>query len=82
MVVQQSQEYIQQTEAEIDRLRQLLNQVRAAIQSEKQLERTEPKGYAPRKQAVKKSAAKKKALLAVEPKKRCRPKKSTQPTEA
>ena len=82
MFVQQSQEYIQQIEQEIERLQQLLDQVRATTQSEEQLETAEPKRYAPRKQAAKKSMAKKKAPLAVEPKRRGRPKKSVEPTEA
>ena len=41
MFIQQSSEYIQQIEAEIERLQQLRAQVRATIQSEEQLENAE-----------------------------------------
>ena len=43
MFVQQSQEYIQQSKEEIERLQQLLKQVRGTVQSEEQLETAEPR---------------------------------------
>ncbi len=49
MFVQQSQGYIQQIEEEIERLQQLLEQVRATIHSEEVLESEEPKRSVPRK---------------------------------
>ena len=42
MFIQQSNDYIQQIEAEIERLQQLRDQVRATIQSEEELESEEP----------------------------------------
>ncbi len=72
MFIQQSAEYIQQIEVEIDRLGQLRNQVQAMIQSEEQLESEE--SPAPRKRAAKKSAGKKAAGKKVAAKKRGRPK--------
>ena len=80
MFVQQSQGYIQQIEEEIERLQQLLDQVRSTIKSEEQLTVVKPKRNAPRKQAGKKSAAKK-ASVAVGLK-RGRPKKSAEPAAA
>jgi uncharacterized protein (DUF342 family) len=71
MFTQQSTEYIQQIEAEIERLQQLRNQVQATIQSEEQLESEEPS--VPRKRATKKSAGKKAAGKKVAAKKRGRP---------
>ncbi len=82
MFVQQSQGYIQQIEEEIDRLQQLLEQVRATIQSEEELESVEPKRTTPRKNTAKKTVVKKKAAVAAEPKRRGRPKKSAESTEA
>lgn len=72
MFIQQSTAYIQQIEAEIERLQQLRDQVLATIQSEEQLEGEEQS--APRKRAAKKSAGKKAAGKKVAAKKRGRPK--------
>ncbi len=86
MFVQQSQGYIQQIEEEIERLQQLLEQVRATIHSEEVLESGEPKRSVPRKYTAKKAVAKKavakKAAVAVQPKRRGRPKKSAESTDA
>ena len=71
MFTQQSTEYIQQIEAEIDRLQQLRDQVQAMIQSEEQLEIEEQP--VPRKRAAKKSAGKKAAGKQVAAKKRGSP---------
>lgn len=71
MFTQQSTEYIQQIEAEIERLQHLRDQVQATIQSEEQLESQDP---APRKRATKKSAGKKAASKKLSAKKRGRPK--------
>lgn len=71
MFTQQSTEYIQQIEAEIERLQQLRDQVQATIHSEEQLEIEDP---APRKRAAKKSAGNKAASKKVAAKKRGRPK--------
>ena len=78
MFVQQSQGYIQQIEEEIERLQQLLRQVRATIQSEEEPDSGEPKRSVPRKNTVKKTASKKKPAVAVMPKRRGRPKKSAE----
>ena len=75
MFVQQSQEYIQQIGAEIQRLKQLLDQVRVTIQSEEQLESAQPEQQGDRKRAAKKSAVKKSGGREVPAKKRGRPKK-------
>lgn len=69
--IQHSTEYIQQIEAEIERLQQLRDQVQATIQSEEELESEEPEQQAPRKRAAKKTASKKVAA-----KKRGRPRAS------
>ena len=82
MFVQQSQGYIQQIEEEIERLQQLLEQVRATIHSEEVLESGEPKRSVPQKYTAKKAVAKKKAAVAVQPKRRGRPKKSAESTDA
>ena len=82
MFVQQSQGYIQQIEEEVERLQQLLEQVRATIHSEEELESGEPKRSVPRKYTARKAVAKKKAAVAVQPKKRGRPKKSVESTDA
>ena len=74
MFIQQSTEYIQQIEAEIERLQQLRDQVRATIQSEEELEGGEPSQAPGRKRAAKKSAGKKTAGKKVAAKKRGRPK--------
>ena len=71
MFIQQSTEYIQQIEAEIERLQQLRDLVQATIQSEEQLEGNEQ--AAPRKRAAKKSAGKKAAGKKVAAKRRGRP---------
>ena len=68
MFIQQSTEYIHQSEAEIERLQQLRDQVQATIQSEEGLQSEEPEQHAPRKRTAKKSAMKKVAA-----KKRGRP---------
>ena len=82
MFVQQSQGYIQQIEEEIERLQQLLEQVRTTIHSEEELESREPKRSIYRKYTAKKAVAKKEAAIAVQPKRRGRPKKSAEPTNA
>ena len=64
--IQQSTEYIQQIEAEIERLQQLRDQVGATIQSEV------PEQESPRKRAAKKSAEKRVAGKRVPAKKRGR----------
>ena len=71
MFIQQSTEYIQQIEAEIERLGQLRDQVQATIQSEEQLEKEESPVL--RKRAAKKSAGKKTAGKKAAAKKRGRP---------
>ena len=71
MFIQQSTDYIQQIEAEIERLGQLRDQVQATIQSEEQLEGEDLP--ATRKRAAKKSAGKKAAGKKVAAKKRGRP---------
>ena len=81
MFVQQSQEYIRQIEEEIERLQQLLEQVRVTIHSEEQLNAEEPAYAAPRRPSVDKRAGKKSASKAVAPKKRGRPKKTTEAAE-
>ena len=73
MFIQQSTEYIQQIEAEIERLQQLRGQVQATIQSEEQLESEEPEQNSP-KRAAKTSAGKKAVGKKVAAKKRGRPK--------
>lgn len=77
MFTQQSTEYIQQIEAEIERLQQLRDQVQATIHSEEQLESEAP---TPRKRAAKKSAGKKAAGKKVAVKKRGR--RKAEPTAA
>ena len=56
MFIKQSEEYVSQIDAEIERLQQLREQVQTMIQSEEALEESEPE--APHKRAVKKSAGK------------------------
>jgi uncharacterized membrane protein len=73
---------IQQIEEEIERLQQLVEQVKATIHSEEELESGEPKRSVPRKYTAKKAVPKKKAVVAVQPKRRGRPKKSAEPTDA
>ena len=82
MFIQQSNDYIQQIEAEIERLQQLRDQVRATIQSEEELESEPPEQTASRKRAAKKSAGKKAAGKKVAAKKRGRPAKNATPAEA
>jgi uncharacterized phage protein gp47/JayE len=82
MFVQQSQRYIRQIEEEIERLQQLLMQVRATIHSEEELENSEPKRSIPRKPTAKKTVVKKTATVEVKPTRRGRPKKSAEPTKA
>jgi superfamily II RNA helicase len=67
MFIQQSEEYVRQIEAEIERLQQLRDQVQTTIQGE------EAEVKAPRKRAMKKSAGKK-ATATKAPAKRGRPK--------
>ena len=71
MFNQQSEEYLRQIEAEIERLQQLRDQVQTTIHGEETL--SEAESQAPRKRAVKKSAGTKAAETAVA-KKRGRPK--------
>ena len=82
MFIQQSNDYIQQIEAEIERLQQLRDQVRATIQSEEELESEEPEQTAPRKRAVKKSAGQQAAGTKLAAKKRGRPAKTAAPAKA
>ncbi|WP_263384511.1 hypothetical protein [Granulicella arctica] len=76
MFTQQSNEYIKQIEAEIDRLQQLRDQVRTTIQSEEQLETEEPAQKTVRKRAAKKAVEPVSASKKVAAKKRGRPKTS------
>lgn len=71
MFIQQSEEYVRQIEAEIERLQQLRDQVQATIQGEEALSEAEVE--APRKRAAKKTSGKK-APATKEPAKRGRPK--------
>jgi len=74
--IQQSEEYIRQIDAEIERLQQLRDQVQSTIQSEAALEGSEPTVKAPRKRTAKKAASKQTPA-----KKRGRPKANV-PTES
>jgi hypothetical protein len=56
--------------------------VKATIHSEEELEGGEPKRSVRRKYTAKKAVPKKKAVVAVQPKRRGRPKKSAEPTDA
>ena len=78
MFIKQSEEYVGQIDAEIERLQQLREQVQTMIQSEEALEESEPD--APRKRAAKKSAGKNGTEAKI-PGKRGRP-KSVPTTEA
>ncbi len=78
MFIKQSEEYVAQINAEIERLEQLRDQVQTMIQSEEALEESEPE--IPRKRAAKKSTGKKTEEAKI-PAKRGRP-KSIQTTEA
>ena len=78
MFTKQSEEYVVQIDAEIGRLQQLRDQVQTMIQSEEELEESEPE--TPRKRAAKKSAGKNGTETKV-PGKRGRP-KSKPATEA
>ena len=78
MFINQSEEYVGQIDAEIERLQQLRDQVQTMIQSEEALEESGPQ--APRKRAAKKSAGKSETPTKV-PGRRGRP-KSIQTTEA
>ena len=71
MFIQQSEEYVRQIEAEIERLQQLRDQVQTTIQGEEALGEVE--AQAPRKRATKKSTGKK-ATATKAPAKRGRPK--------
>lgn len=73
MFIQQSEEYVLQIEAEIERLQQLRDQVRSTIQGEEALGETEVE--APRKRAAKKGAGKR-TVPAKAPAKRGRRKSS------
>ena len=57
MFIQQSEEYVRQIEAEIERLQQLRDQVQATIQGEEAL--SEAEIAVPRKRAAKKAPGKK-----------------------
>ncbi len=70
MFIQQSEEYVRQIEAEIERLQQLRDQVQVAVQGEEAL--SEAEVAAPRKRAAK--APSKKAPATKAPAKRGRPK--------
>ncbi len=72
MFIKQSEEYVGQIDAEIERLQQLRDQVQTMIQSEEALEESEPE--APRKRGAKKSETAKKV-----PGRRGRPKSSPEP---
>ena len=72
MFIQQSTEYIEQIEAEVERLQRLRDQVRATIESEEELEGGEPAQAPARKRVAKKSAGKKTAGKKVAAKKRGR----------
>ncbi len=78
MFIKQSEQYVAQINAEVERLELLRDQVQTMIQSEEALEESEPE--TPRKRAAKKSAGKK-ITEAKEPAKRGLP-KSIQITEA
>lgn len=78
MFIKQSEEYVGQIDAEIQRLQQLREQVQAMMQSEEAMVESEPE--APRKRAAKKSAGKNGTETKV-PGKRGRP-KSVPTTEA
>lgn len=56
--IQQSEEYIRQIDAEMERLQQLRDQVQSTIQSEAALEGSDPTVKTPRKRAAKKAASK------------------------
>ncbi len=71
MFIQQSEEYVRQIEAEIERLQQLRDQVQTTIQGEEAL--SEAEVAAPRKRAAKKAPGKK-APATKAPAKRGRPK--------
>lgn len=73
MFIQQSNEYIQQIEAEIERLQHLREQVLLIVHSEEQLDTNEPAHKAVRKRAVKKTTGIKSAVKTVPAKKRGRP---------
>ena len=75
--INHSEAYVNQIEAEIERLQQLRDQVQATIQSEATLASSESK--TPRKRVMKKSAGKK-ATATKAPAKRGRP-KSTPATD-
>ena len=72
MFIQQSEEYVRQIDAEINRLQQLRDRVQMTIQGEEAL--NEAAADAPRKRPAKKSAGKKAAATEVPAKKRGRPK--------
>ena len=76
MFIKQSEEYVGQIDAEIERLQQLRDQVQTMIQSEEALEESEPE--APRKRGAKKSAGKSETAKKV-PGRRGRPKSSPEP---
>ena len=78
MFIKQSEEYVGQIDAEIERLQQLREQVQTMVQSEEALEQSEPE--APRKRAAKKSVGKNGTETKVSGK-RGRP-RSVQTTEA
>ena len=71
MFIQQSEEYVRQIEAEIERLQQLRDQVQIAVQGGEAL--SEPEVEAPRKRAAKKAPGKK-APATKAPARRGRPK--------
>lgn len=82
MFIQQSTEYIQQIEAEIERLEQLRDQVQATIRNEEELEAQDVEQPAPRKRAANKGAGRKAASKKVAAKKRGRPRASEAQAQA
>ena len=71
MFIQQSEEYVRQIDAEIERLQQLRDQVQTTIQGEAAF--SEAESRTPRKRTLKKSAGKK-VTVTKAPAKRGRPK--------
>lgn len=80
--IKHSEKYIQQIEAEIERLQQLREQVWSLIQSTEDLENEESEPQAPRKRAAKKGAGKKTAGKKAATKKRGRPRKTEAQAQA
>ena len=79
MFIQQSEEYVRQIEAEIERLQQLRDQVQTIMQNEEALGEAEAE-VKPARRPAKKSPGKK-AAATKEPAKRGRPRLNPEPTE-